>query len=81
MGSVEDVQTASGWLGHSNVPRTGSPSPVMKRPIVLVPVHERMRYSLSPTTVMEGFTITGESIACERGRMGNKEAPSRSTML
>lgn len=79
---VHHSQTESGWLGHSNVPRTGSPSPVMNTPIVVAPVHDRIRNSESPMTVMDGFMGTGVgSTACESGMMGNRDASSRLMML
>ena len=75
-------QTESGWLGHSSVPRTGSPSPVMNMPMVEAPVHDRMRNSESPMTVMDGFMGKGVgAVACENGMMGNSEASSRLMML
>ena len=73
--------TASGWLGHSRVPRTGSPSPVMKTPIVLAPVQERMRNSCSLMTVIDGLIATDASGACEIGSIGKRDAAERSIML
>ena len=83
------LPTEIGWLDHSRVPRTGSPSPVMNKPSVLAPVQLRMRNSLSEMTRMKGFTAgvggppeTGCSTgAWETGRSGNSEAVSRSIML
>ena len=73
--------TDIGWLDHSSVPRTGSPSPVMNNPSVLAPVQLRMRNSLSLITVIDGLTATVESDACEIGRRGTKDACIRSMTL
>ena len=60
----------------------GSPSVVMNSPSVLVPVHDRIKNSFGPMTVIDGLTKKeAGSYACERGRIGNKEASSRSTKL
>ena len=71
-----------GWLGHCKVPLTGSPSAEMKTPRVLVPVHDRIKNSFRPMTVIEGLTTKeAGSYDCERGRIGNRDACSRSTKL
>lgn len=75
-------QIALGWLGHSRVPLTASPSAVMNSPRVLAPVHDRIKNSSGPITVIDGLIgKETDSYACERGRIGNKEASSRSTIL
>ena len=54
----------------------------MNTPIVVAPVHDRIRNSESPMTVMDGFMGTGVgSTACESGMMGNRDASSRLMML
>ena len=76
------LQTALGYPVHSNVPLTGSPSPVMNTPRALVPVHERISNSFSPMIWMIGFISNGvSSTDWRRGKSWNKEAWSRSTML
>ena len=69
-------------IGHRKVPLTGSPATVINSPRVLVPVHDRIKNSLEPITVMDGSPTTeAGSSAWERERIGNKEASPRSTQL
>jgi hypothetical protein len=72
------IQTDWGWAGHSKVPLTGSPSLLIKIPMVLAPVHDRIKNSVSLITVMDGFTTTA---VWERGNKGVREASSKSIML
>jgi hypothetical protein len=74
-------QTVSGYAGHSSVPRTGSPRPVMNTPSALTPVHEMMRNSSTPTIVIDGWITTPLSGACEMGSSGMSDACSRSITL
>ena len=53
----------------------------MNIPMVLVPVHDRIKNSKSLTTNINGFTTMDVSRACDNGNNGVKDASSRSIIL